>query len=393
MRILLVHNFYGSSAPSGENRVFEMERTMLERRGHRVESFTRHSDEIRSQGRIGACKGALSTVWNPFMFRAIRKKVGEFQPDIVHVHNTFPLVSPAIFSAIGDRAKRVLTLHNYRTVCPAAIPMRGGQVCTVCIDRRAVGPALRHGCYRGSRLATIPLALNVALHRAVGTWQEQVDAFITLSDFQKQTMVAAGFPAGKIFVKPNFVSGVPTVRAWSEREPAVVFVGRLSREKGVSALIGAWRQWGASAPELRLIGDGPLRGELAGEARGLSIRFLGQLTGEETQREIAKAKLLILPSECFETFGMVVIEAFAHGTPAAVSQLGPLPSIVGQEKTGVLFRPADPADLLASVSAVWADDKKLAQMGAAARKEFDEKYTEQANYQQLMGIYEQVLKA
>lgn len=219
----------------------------------------------------------------------------------------------------------------------------------------------------------------------------EVDAFIALSAFQREKMTGAGLPADKVYVKPNFYPVLPRINAWVERDAAVVYVGRLSAEKGVATLVEAWRQWGPEAPELRLVGDGPMREELGAAATGLPVRFLGQLSRDETQREIAKAKMLVLPSECYETFGMVVIEAFAQGTPVAVSKIGALPSIVREGVTGVTFPPADPAGLLASVRQAWSDDGLLARMGAAARKEFEDRYTEESNYRQLMEIYEKVL--
>ena len=174
MKILRVHNFYGSTAPSGENQVFEDEGELLEAHGHDIYSFTRHSDQIRKAGFVGSLRGALSTTWNPWMARAIVAISKSWKPDVVHVHNTFPLISPSIFHALsGKGVARVLTLHNYRLFCSAAIPMRNGKVCTACLDRRTVLPALQHGCYRNSRIATAPLALNVALHRAARTWTKQ----------------------------------------------------------------------------------------------------------------------------------------------------------------------------------------------------------------------------
>ncbi|MBK9198592.1 MAG: glycosyltransferase [Betaproteobacteria bacterium] len=192
---------------------------MLQSRGHEVAEFTRHSDEIRGPGVWGSIKGAAATPWNPWSARAIRQAVARFLPDVVHVHNTFPLISPAIFHALaGTGVARVLTLHNYRLFCPAAIPMRAGKVCTDCLDRRSVLPALQHGCYRNSRLATVPLALNVALHRAAGTWAHQVDAFIALTEFQRQRVVDAGLPASRVFVKPNFYPGNPVGGALGRAE-------------------------------------------------------------------------------------------------------------------------------------------------------------------------------
>ncbi|MBN8439058.1 MAG: glycosyltransferase family 4 protein [Candidatus Accumulibacter sp.] len=387
MKVLLVHNFYGSGAPSGENQVFEAEKILLRAHGHVVTEFTRNSDEIRVMGRWGNVMGALATSWNPWMTAAIQRQVNHFQPDVVHVHNTFPLISPGIFHAIGPRAARVLTLHNYRLFCPAAIPMRGGRVCTNCLDRRSAWPALRHGCYRDSRVATLPLATSVALHRALGTWTGQVDAFIALSEFQRQLMAQSGLPLAKVHVKPNFYPGLPPVMPWPARLPYVVFAGRLTAEKGVVSLLRAWQAWGESAPELRLVGDGDLRHQLEEMAKGLPIRFLGQVAGGEAQKQIARARLLILPSEWFEGFPMVVREAFAFGTPAAVSDIGPLPTIVQDGRSGIVFEPGNAQSLLRAVSSVWQTPGLLEKLGLGARAEFETKYTEDANYMTLMNIY------
>ena len=391
MKVLLLHNFYGSEAPSGENVVFEAEKALLEQHGHTVQVFTRHSDEIRTQGLRGAIEGAAAVPWNPFAAAALRKLVDDFLPDVVHAHNTFPLISPAIFHAIGQRAARVLTLHNYRLLCPAAIPMRDGKVCTDCIRQRSVLPALQHACYRGSRLATLPLAMNVALHRRIGTWQHQVDAFIALSEFQRQLMAQGGLPVERLHVKPNFYAGNPSVIPFSERLDYVVFVGRLGQEKGVRTLIDAWRSWGEHAPELRLVGDGPLREQFKRQAQGLRIRFMGQIPANEAQAQIANACLLVLPSECFEGFPMVVREAFAFGTPVAVSRLGPLPSIVDHGVNGVVFEPANAASLLQVVRDTMANAGLQARLAAGARHSFETLYNEQANYQLSLQIYERAI--
>jgi glycosyltransferase involved in cell wall biosynthesis len=377
MKVLLVHNFYGSAAPSGENQVFEAEKALLQSRGHEVAEFTRQSDEIRGKGAWGSIKGAVATPWNPWSAGAIRQEVARFLPEVVHVHNTFPLISPSIFHALASTGvARVLTLHNYRLFCPAAIPMRAGQVCTDCLDRRSVLPALQHGCYRNSRLATVPLAINVALHRAAGTWAHQVDAFIALTEFQRERVVDAGLPAGRVFVKPNFYPGNPVVVPWAQRQPYVVFAGRLTAEKGVATLIRAWQLWGREAPELRVLGGGELRCELEAMAAGLPVRFLGQVDAAEAQRQIAQARLLVLPSECFEGFPMVVREAFAFGTPAAVSDLGPLPSIVRDGESGVVFEAASPGSLLNSVRAAWQTPAILQNLGQGARQAYDALYNE-----------------
>ena len=199
LKILLVHNFYSSAVPSGENQVFEAEKRLLLQYGHEVQEFIRRSDEIRGDRILGTLRGAVATPYNPFMAASIKKKVKDFKPDIVHVHNTFPLISPAIFHSIGHSAARVLTLHNYRLICPSAIPMRDGKICTDCFGSHWPLPSVQHGCYRNSRIATLPLAASVALHWALGTWKHQVDAFISLSEFQPTRFANVPTSASPVF--------------------------------------------------------------------------------------------------------------------------------------------------------------------------------------------------
>lgn len=390
MKILLVHNYYGTSAPSGENRVFDAEKEMLCRHGHVISCFNRHSDHLRAKGIFGVMQGALSTPWNPWSAANISRHIKSFNPDVIHVHNTFPLLSPAIFSACGSAA-RVLTLHNYRLFCPAAIPMRSGRVCTECLDLQSPLPALRYGCYRNSRIATLPLVMKVSLHTHLGTWKNEVDAFIVLSDFQRDIMIKAGLPREKVHVKPNFYPSNPDPVPWTERQYQVVFAGRLSPEKGIVSLIRAWQLWGESAPELLIIGDGPLRAELeqlVSLHQGSRIRFLGQISPVQTEHYIANAKLLVLPSECFEGFPMVIREAFAYGTPIAVSKIGPLPEIVRHGENGIVFLADDPYSLQQVVSSSWTADGELERLSLGAHKSFKELYNVEVNHHMLMEIYE-----
>lgn len=392
MRILLAHNFYRSNIPSGENQVFEVERDLLMSRGHDVAVYSRSSDEISKRGKFGEILSAVTVPWNPFSARTVAKKINKYCPDVVHVHNTFPLISPSIFKAIGKKAARILTLHNYRLLCPAAIPMRSGKVCTECIDNRSASPSVKYGCYRDSRFATLPLAINVDLHRWLGTWTKEVDAFVALSEFQKNLIAKAGIPDNKVHVKPNFYPGNPSVKPWFERKDFMVFVGRLSAEKGVFRLIEAWKNWGAEAPWLYMIGDGPLRTELERMAVDLPIKFFGQMSTNQAQEKISEAKLLILPSECFEGFPMVIREAFAFGTPVAVSDIGPLPSIVENGVSGIVFPVADSISLFNKIKELWFQPSKLIQMAKNARLQYEEKYDEKTNYNFLMGIYEAAIR-
>ncbi|WP_284123830.1 glycosyltransferase family 4 protein [Parerythrobacter aestuarii] len=387
LRILQVHNYYGSSAPSGENGVVDLERAVLLEAGHDVRLFSRHSDTIRAQGALGLLKGAVSTPWNKAAADDLCQQVAGFQPAIVHTHNTFPLISPAIFKALRGKAARVLTLHNYRLFCPAGIPMREEKVCTLCLDRHSAWPALRHGCYRNSRLATAPLALTVELHRRIGTWANEVDAFIVLSEFQKELMAEAGLPADKLHVKPNFYTGNPSVTDWGDRSGEIVFVGRLSREKGVHTLLEAWRHWGADAPRLKLFGDGDDREELMRQSVGLPIEFAGQVSPKEAVAAIANARLMVLPSEWFEGFPMVIAEAFAHGTPIAASEIGPLDTIVRTAGAGTSFPAANARVMQARIAELWSDQAALARCSSNARTAFEQHFTAEATVSRLREIY------
>ena len=387
MKILLVHNYYRSDFPSGENEVFEAEREMLESRGHEVFVHKRHSDELASKGAFGTLLGALSTPWNPWETRRLSKIARTFRPDIIHAHNTFPLISPAIFQSVRGDAAKVLTLHNYRLFCPTAMLFRNSSPCTLCIEKKSVRDSLRYGCYRDSRVATLPIATSVALHRTLGTWKTKVESFIALSEFQRQLVTQSGLPSQSVYVKPNFFRGKPELIRWEDREPVVVFAGRLSPEKGIKTLIHAWRRWQNGAPVLKIIGDGILRTELTELANELPVRFLGYLSNESTIREIAKARLLVVPSEWFECFPRVIIEAFAHGTPVAVSDIGSLGMFVTHHENGIVFQSGNSESLYNSLVSIWNAPDKLRELSLGALKEFSNRYTESAIYEKLMHIY------
>ncbi|MGA9407849.1 MAG: glycosyltransferase family 4 protein [Bacteroidota bacterium] len=391
MKILLVHNFYGSTAPSGENTAYRAEASLLRNNSHSVIEFNRHSDEILQRNFYGTLKGAVSAVWNPFSLFSLKQALRETKPDIVHVHNTFPLLSPSVVYAPREQnIPTVMTMHNYRIGCSAGTAVRKDQACTLCLDAKSVIPALRFGCYRESRMATLPVSAMIAFHNARNTWRRNIDAFITLTDFQRDTMVRFGIPAESLFVKPHFLEHPPQPIPWKDREHKAVFVGRLYAAKGIHILLEAWKRMGKESPRLEVVGDGPMKAQLVRsvEGSGGSVSFLGNVSREEAMRRISSAKLLIVPSLCFEGFPMVVQEAFALGVPVAASNIGSLPSLVTENKNGKLFAPGDAGEILSCVKELLANDKKLRFLGEAARREFDEKYTAEKNYGMLMGIYE-----
>lgn len=385
-RVLMVHNYYGTSAPSGENVMVDAETRLLQTRGVTVDRYHRHSDEVRGQGLLGAIKAAPVIPWNIKSYREIRQRLTAQPVDIMHVHNAFPLISPSVFYAARGLTTRVLTVHNYRLFCAAGIPLRDGSNCTECLDQRSSWPALKYGCYRGSRLATLPLAASIALHRRLNTWQQEVDAFIALSEYQKQLMVGAGLPAHKVYVKSNFVTEPADIIDWDARESYVIYVGRLGAEKGLRTLMAAWQAWGEAAPQLRIIGDGPLRAELETSAGTGPVRFYGQLDREAVDQQLSRARLLVLPSECIEGVPLSLLEASARATPALVSDAGPLPGLVGAG--GVTFASGDAAALLTALKALWQNSTRLQALSENARRVYTQYHSEQHNAEALMAIYQ-----
>ncbi|MEK7754586.1 MAG: glycosyltransferase [Acidobacteriota bacterium] len=360
--------------------------------GLKVSEYVRTSDGLRRGGWLGAVRGGLSTPWNPFAAGSVRRLLRQERPDILHVHNCFPLLSPAVFHAArGLKTATVLTLHNYRLFCAAGIPLRGNAPCTACLEKRSTLDALKYGCYRKSRLATVPLAAMIGLHRRIGTWEHHVDAFIALTEFQRELMIRAGLPGERVFVKPHFYADAPDPVRWQDRELKAVFIGRVAGEKGVSLLVEAWREWGGSAPKLEIIGDGPDRGKLensvAGTALAARISFAGQLPFDETQRRLGGARLLVVPSVWFEGFPMVIREAFALGVPVAGSRLGSIVCVIRDGSDGVLFAAGDAGALGTAVRSVWDEPGRLEGMARAARKSFEQRYTPEINGDQLAAIY------
>ena len=391
LRIIVVHNYYGSSAPSGENNAVDSEIAMLRRAGHTVYLYSRMSDEIRNDGWRGLVLGGLASVWNPFEILRFRGVLKRFKPDIIHVHNTFPLISPGILWAIRGSTATIFTLHNYRVFCASGMLLREGSICTQCLDKGSAWPGLKFGCYRNSRISTLPLTLSITLHRAIGTWRKRIDAMIALTEFQRNRLVAAGMPAERMYLKTNLVKTFSSVVPWQQRSNVALFVGRLSAEKGVDYLIRAWLDMGAGAPRLRIVGGGPLQTELRELVRlrgAANVEFLGVVPPEIAIREISLAKLLIVPSICLEGFPVVLQEAFASGTPSAVSDLGSLPTIVKEGGTGFVFKPRSAAAIAELIERVWSDDELLMRLSAQARASHDVDHTEEMNHRRLMDIYE-----
>jgi len=371
--ILSVHNFYRQ--PGGEDRVFADEAALLEQHGHTVVRYEEHNRRIAGAG----ISTAGSAVWSNRSFRRLRSVLRAQACDVAHFHNTFPLISPAGYYAAGAANVPVVqTLHNYRLICPAGTLLRDGAACEECIGRVPL-PALVHGCYRGSRPATAAVAAMLAIHRAGGTWQRTVDAYIAPSEFARKKLIAGGLAAERIVLKPNFVA--PDPGAGSGNGGYALFAGRLSEEKGVRTLFQAWERLGTAIP-LIVAGDGPLSA-----MKGPATMMVHQ-PREKIFELMRNASVLIFPSICYECAPMTVLEAFACGLPVIASNIGSIPEFVGHERTGLLFRPGDAEDLARQVRWIIEHPDRLALMRQAARQEFETKYTAERNYKMLTGVYE-----
>jgi glycosyltransferase involved in cell wall biosynthesis len=398
--VLVAHNSY--QCAGGEDVVREAEKDLLTAAGHRVTQYTRHNDEIAAYGAMQKAALGFKTVWAWDSYRQIRALLRAERPDIAHFDNTFPLISPAAYYACREAGVPVVqTLHNYRLLCPSATFQRDGRVCEDCLGHVPWRGVL-HGCYRDSRPATAAVALMLSVHRALGTWSKMVDCYIALTQFARAKFIEGGLPTEKIVVKPNFVHPDPmafnhqsSIANRKSPQGSALFVGRLAPEKGVRTLLAAWQRLGNRIP-LGVVGDGPLRAELEAEAvrRGLSsISFHGHLARDHVIRLMKRARFLVFPSECYETFGRVAVEAFACGVPVIASRLGAMQEIVEDNRTGLHFSPGDADDLAAKVEWAWTHPNEMQEMGRAARAEYEAKYTAERNYQMLMEIYRRVMKS
>ncbi len=373
MRVLQVHNFYQQAG--GEDRVFAAECDLLTARGHRVTQYTAHNDSLAD---VSAAPTAVRTIWNRTAYREIRNLIRAESIGLVHAHNTFPIVSPAVYyAARAESVPVVQTLHNYRLLCPAATFFRAGAVCEKCLGKRVPYPAIAHRCYRRSAGASFTIAAMLAGHRAAGTWGTKVDAYIALTAFSKNKFVEGGLPASRIHIKPGFVEDAGR---GSGTGGYALFLGRLTDEKGVGTLCRAWSQLGESFP-LKVAGEGPLKSSLQGLA---GVEYLGQCARPQVLELLKQATFLVVPSLWYEGFPMAIIEALACGTPVIASALGSLNELIEDGVNGFRFAAGDSAAL---VRCIENTTKCHARMRGAARACYEQNYTAARNYAILMQIY------
>jgi len=393
MKILLGHNFYQSSAPSGEDAVFKAEKELLEAHGIEVISYTRENDEIMHFSGLQKVHLPFHLFWSRKSYNEVKNLIKKYKPNIAHFHNIFYLISPSVYDACQEAGIPVIqTLHNFRFFCVNGLLMRNGGVCEECVGK-IPWRGMVHGCYKDSRLYSLPLAFMASYHNIVGTWQKKVDAYIALSEHSKKKYVASGLPKKKIFVKPNFLLNPPQPSFRCDNY--AVYLGRISQEKGVEILISAYKNLQSlNVPTLKIIGDGPMKKmleEKVKEEQISSIEFLGRNNFSECVKLLQKGRFLVLPSLCYESFPLAIRDAFACEKPVIASRLGSMAELVEDGKTGLLFEPGNAEDLAEKITWMVEHEDTCVEMGKNARRVFEEKYTAEKNFEILVNIYQSIL--
>ena len=383
----MLHNSY--QFRGGEDESFESEVRMLRAEGHTVETIHINNAQIEASGKIQV---ALQSIWSGPSYNLVDKKLQESSFDVLHVQNFFPLLSPSVYYAAKKNGVAVVqTLRNYRLLCPNVYFFRDGKVCEDCIDKVFKYPGIVHGCYRGSRLASAAVAAMTAFHTVKGTWLNAVDLYISLTEFTKSKFVEAGFPPEKIVVKSNFV--YPDPGQGDGSGGYALFVGRLSPEKGLETLIAAWkllqRDW-----KLKIVGEGPLEPQVqAFCAENPNVEWVGKKSRDEIGRLMGDARVLIFPSEWYETFGRVAIESFAAGTPVIASRIGAIAEVGEEMQTGLLFEPGNAVDLADKLNWVLDHPAEVEAMRETARRTYEVKYTMHENCKLLIAAYKTAQRA
>lgn len=374
---MIVHNAY--QRRGGEDSVVESERELLRSHGHDVEIYCRDNSAISA---VPGPTLALQTLWSHRTEREIREAITRFRPDVIHVHNTFPLISPSLYwAAHKARTPVIQTLHNFRLVCPQAMLLRDGKVCEDCVGK-IPWRAVVHRCYRRSASQSALSAGSITLHRLIGTYARRINRYIALSQFARAKFVEGGLPPDKLVIKPHFVD---IARAADRPREGGLFVGRLSPEKGTAVLAQALSRWDGGA--LTVAGTGPDEAHVS----STKAHMAGYVRPSDVYSKMRLAAYLVMPSIWYENFPRTIVEAFACGLPVIASRAGSLAELVEDGKTGLLFEPGSADDLVNKMR--WAEQhpEQLAKMGRNARAEYESKYTPDLNYQHLIDIYGQAI--
>ena len=380
-KILIVHNYY--QIPGGEDTVVANEKKLLEDHGHEVVLYTRHNSELNQMNRLQKLLLPISTIFNFQVYKEVKHLIKKEQIDVLHVHNTLNIVSPSVYYAgFACKVPVVQTVHNFRLLCPGATFFRDGHVCEKCLER-GITCAVKHKCYRGSRVQTLACVLSTLFHRNIGTYKKL--KYICLTEFNKEKLLhLKQIKESQIFIKPNFVNSEKNIIPYEQRKNQMIYVGRLEEIKGIDVLLEAWNLLGKDAPELLMCGKGPLEDwakEFVKSNKLDRVKLLGFVPNTEVRKMIGESKALILPTRVYEGFPMTIAESYACGTPVIGSDLGNTGSLVVDGVSGFKFSPSSAEALAEAVRKLEEDFDELG-------TDIIEKYSSENNYQRLREIYE-----
>jgi glycosyltransferase involved in cell wall biosynthesis len=388
MRVLLLHNRY--QIPGGEDTVVNQEAAFLRDAGQTVDLLEVSNNAIDSITQ--KFKTALLVPYSPPARKLVAERIRQFQPDIVHVHNFFPALTPSVYDACrGARVPVVQTLHNYRLMCANALLFRQGKVCTECLGHSFPLPAIRHGCYRDSRIGSAAVAAMIGVHRMRNTWTRRVTRFIALTEFARDLFTAEmGIPQNQIVVKPNATAD-PGLGDGSGGY--ALYIGRLSEEKGIETLLDAARHGSGLGIPLKIAGSGPLQPLVEDAQFPGKLEYLGQQNPAEVRLLMQRARVLLIPSLWYEGLPMVVPEAFGTGLPIVASRIGALQTLIEDEGNGLLVEPGNAAALAEAVRRITAEASFENDLRRQARRTYEALYRPDANLRLLLDIYEQARQA
>jgi glycosyltransferase involved in cell wall biosynthesis len=390
MKILLIHNFYRYRG--GEDRYVKILEETLVSNGHQVSHFFYDSRNINTFNFFQKCLIPLRLIHSPSLNKKLKKLLIAEKPHLVVVHNLSPLLSFSLLKVVKHSNIPLLKrLENYKFLCLNGLFLRNDfTVCEVCKQGNFF-PGMIHRCYQHRFSSSMGIALAEFIHRRLKTVIKSTDLFLAASQFVKGKFVEAGFPGDKIVVHPNFIDFEPLTAVVSPGNYAV-YLGRLSKEKGLLTLLKAFK----NLPELplKILGEGPMEEELLEYARlhhMKNVSFEGFIDGNLKREMLKKALFLVFPSECYESFGYTIIEGYACGVPVAASDIGGARELVQEGNTGFLFEVGNPDDLQKQISLMMADRQRLMKMKENALQRAKTLYTKETGYQNLCKIFKKLI--
>ena len=380
----MIHNRY--KIMGGEDVSTNAESILLKNGGVDIETLIVTNDTIENENKITL---AINTIWSKKYHQLLLDKIKENKYDIIHVQNFFPLFSPSIFYAAKNAGtKIIMTVRNYRLICPNGLMYVNGAICEACVGKTIPYPAIMKKCYRESLGATTVTVGMLGIHNIMKTWDTKVDGYICISQFVKDQLIKGGFNSDKLHLKYNFVvTELPPV---FEPEDYFVYLGRISTEKGIDILLEAFQN---NKEKLLIIGDGPLKGDVEEVCKTNSnIQYLGKLPLVDSYKIVSRAKALIFPSNWHEPFGRTIVEAFAHGTPVIASKMGGITELVKDGYNGFLFDPKIEMDLNNAIARfnLTEDEKEIRHNAYAS---YENTFTPAINFKNIIEIYNKFLNA